>query len=95
MKKTWKAGLSALTLGATLFLAAPGSAQAQDCRDCGPYNYCEDICQWEFHGEIYFDQCRWWYSPCLEYTAATTVEPLPSFMVPAEAASSEVVKVEE
>jgi hypothetical protein len=85
MRNTWRAGLGAFALVAILALAAPGTASAQiDCSQCTSSNYCEEMCQWGFHGEYYFDVCRNWVYPCVEWRAAAPVPEAqtPFFLLP-------------
>jgi hypothetical protein len=90
MRKTWKAGLGLLVLVFALALAAPGAVSAQgNCNQCTPASYCEEMCQWEFFGEFYFDTCRNWTYPCVEYSAATTEKQAPFFLVESSATPGE------
>lgn len=86
-----------LILGLVLALTMPTVVSAQgDCRQCTSSSYCEEMCQWEFFGEYYFDICRNWTYPCVEYSAATPEGQAPFFLTkeparPGDAADPAVI----
>ena len=89
MREMRKSVLGAIVLLTVLALGTPGTASAQiDCSQCTSSNYCEEMCQWGFHGEYYFDTCRNWVYPCVEWTAAAPVPEgqVPSFLKPVQPA---------
>lgn len=82
-----KACWGILGLAILLALAAPGPASAQAyCNQCGAWNYCDEMCQYEFFGEIHFSQCGYWTSECIPSLKAQEGEQqasLPFFLQPA------------
>lgn len=85
MREMRKSVLGAVILLAILTLTAPGTASAQiDCSQCTSSSYCEEMCQWGFHGEYYFNVCRNWTNPCVEWREAAPVPEgqTPFFLLP-------------
>ena len=90
--------LSLLGFALLLVLAAPGPASAQvDCNQCGPWNYCSEICQWEFFGEYHFSECGLWTTQCISSLKTQEGEQqasLPFFLQPEAPAEETAAQVD-
>lgn len=82
MRQAWKFVLIGCVMGFSSLFLASTPAQAQvPCSECGPYNYCEDLCQRTCcRGEIYFGVCGDYYPDCIHYSAAQPADQLPAWL---------------